>query len=212
MQVRKAVERLSYKLKRAVFKMSPSYAERRNFEFRMRGVPNRDFLEQAILGYVNRTPQVAARPKRCLFVGLDKYNWHYHRKMEVEFHTIDFDAENAVYGRPGRHVTGCVKQLTSYYDSGFFDVIINNGLVGYGIDNATDFARMMQECHAALAPGGELVLGFNDRPDKCDFPVRDSAALSLFEPFVPPIAGVSDVVHKFEDASQHIYLFLKKAA
>lgn len=202
--------KLASKAKRLLFRFSPALAERCRVEFRLE-VPNRAFLETEIFGFLTRHLAAGSTSGRCLFVGLDRYNWHYHRALGPGFHSIDIKPENAVYGQPGRHVVGCATQLARHYAPGSFDVVVANGLIGYGLDREGDFDRMMRACHAILAPGGVLVLGYNDRPGHLPFRVERVAGYRLLEEFTPPIDGVTEPRHRIDDGSRHTFVFLRKS-
>ncbi|WP_144635995.1 class I SAM-dependent methyltransferase [Bordetella genomosp. 13] len=201
--------RLAGRAKRLLFRLSPALAERCNVEFRLHA-PNRQFLENEIFGFLGRHLAAGRTGGRCLFIGLDRYNWHYHRALGPGFHSIDIKSENAVYGQPGRHVVGCATQLSRHYAADSFDVIVANGLIGYGLNRESDFDRMMQACHRVLAPGGVLVLGYNDRPDRLPFRAERVAGYRLLEEFTPPIEGVHGAHHRIEDGSRHKFVFLRK--
>ena len=196
-------------LKRALFKLSPRTAERMNIDFRLRA-PNRDFLEESVFGYLNELAAESDHDIKTLFVGLDKHNWHYPRLLRCQFHSLDIEARKAVYGQPDRHWTGCATRMAEHYGPNAFDVVVANGLVGYGINSASDFRRLMTQCEQVLKPGGLFVLGYNDRPDRAPFLVLP-VAREFFESFVPPIAGVEHHVHPVDDAFRHVYVFLRKA-
>ena len=82
----------------------------------------------------------------------------------MEFHSLDMDPEQAIYGPPGRHVIGSVTDMSGYYDEASFDVVISNGVIGWGLNERIGFERMMEQCHRVLKPGGLLILGYNDTP------------------------------------------------
>ena len=200
---------LSYFFKRALFKLSPRAAERLNIDFRLRA-PNRDFLEESVFGYLNELAADAAEDSKTLFVGIDKHNWHYPRLLNSQFHSLDIEARKAVYGQPGRHWTGSATQMADYYGQGAFDVVVANGLLGFGVNTEPDFRRLLEQCKEVLKPGGVLVLGYNDRPDRAPFSVLP-VVHEFFESFAPPIPGVDGHVHRIDDGFQHVFVFLRKA-
>jgi len=201
--------KLRYALKRALFKLSPALAERCDIDFRLRA-PNRDFLEQQIFGRLNELARELPDGLRCLFVGLDKHNWHYPRLLPwVDFHTLDCNPHMAVYGRAGRHWVGSALEMSAHYGRAAFDALIANGIIGFGIDTEADFLRLLDECHAVLKPGGLLVLGYNDFPERFGFPV-DPLAGGLFEEAPPGIAGVQGARHPVDDSFRHLYVFLRR--
>nr|WP_314358785.1 hypothetical protein [uncultured Achromobacter sp.] len=195
-------------LKRVLFKLSPRTAERLNIDFRLRA-PNRDFLEESVFGYLNEMAAVADHDIKTLFVGIDKHNWHYPRLLLCQFHSLDIEARKAVYGRPGSHWTGSAIHMADHYGPNAFDVVVANGLLGFGINNAAEFRRLLTQCELVLKPGGLLVLGYNDRPDRAPFPVMP-VVREYFESFVPPIVGVQADIHRVDDDFQHVFVFAKK--
>lgn len=200
--------KLGYAIKKMLFKLSPRTAERLRIDFRLH-VPNRRFLEGSIFEYLNKIAAASARRPRTLFVGIDKYNWHYPRLLNSEFHSLDVDPRKAVYGQPGRHWTGSATSMSEYYGERVFDVVVANGLVGYGINDAADFRRLVLESRQVLKPGGLFVLGYNDRPDRAPFPVVP-VVREFFDEFVPSIAGVQGALHRVDDPRQHVFVFLRK--
>lgn len=203
------LDKLADKGKRLLFRMSPALAERYKVEFRLQ-LPNREFLENEIFDFLVAHLAAGRTGGRCLFIGVDRYNWHYHRKLGPGFHSIDIKPENAVYGQPGRHVVGCATELARHYPPESFDAVVANGLIGYGLNREADFDRMMQACREVLVPGGVLVLGYNDRPDRLPFRAEQAAGYRLFEEFTPAIEGVRRAHHSIEDKSRHKFVFLRK--
>lgn len=202
------MRKLRYLMKRALFKLSPRMAERLNIDFPLHAA-NRRFLEDSVFGYINNMAGEASGQIKALFVGIDKHNWHYPRLLNAEFHSLDIEARKAVYGQPGRHWTGSATRMAGYYGGNVFDVVVANGLLGFGIDEALGCRQLLENCEAVLKPGGLLVLGYNDRPDRVPYPVLPMA-LGLFDEFTPPIAGVAGALHRVDDTFQHVFLFLKK--
>ncbi|MDT4860013.1 hypothetical protein FQZ97_945490 [compost metagenome] len=177
-------------------------------DFRLRAA-NRQFLEESVFGYINRMAAEARCPVKTLFVGIDKHNWHYPRLLNTEFHSLDIEARKAVYGQPGRHWTGSAIRMAEYYGGNVFDVVVANGLLGFGIDEAGGGRQLLENCEAVLKPGGLLVLGYNDRADRAPYPVLPMA-LGLFDAFTPPIPSVAGPLHRIDDPFQHAFLFLLK--
>lgn len=202
------MRKLRYLLKRALFKLSPRMAERLNIDFRLHA-PNRYFLEQSIFGHINEMSAQSAGGVKTLFVGIDKHNWHYPRLLDAEFHSLDIEERKAVYGQPGRHWTGSATRMAAHYGDNVFDVVVANGLLGFGINEAEECQRLLEHCEAVLKPGGLLVLGYNDRKDRVSYPVLP-VAFRLFDAFTPPIEGVTCPLHRVEDAFQHVFVFLRK--
>ncbi|MFY3138479.1 hypothetical protein ACOTFF_24425 [Achromobacter xylosoxidans] len=201
------MRKLKYVAKRALFRLSPVLAESCGIDFRL-DTPSRRFLERRIFDYVNRLADRQRTPQELLFLGVDKHNWHYPRLLRANFHTLDILPRNAVYGRAGMHWTGDALQMAAHYGVETFDVVIANGLLGFGIDGETGLRRLLAQCHAVLKPGGVLVLGYNDLPERTPFPVEVGPE---FEEFVPAIDGVTASRHMVDDSFRHVYCFCRKS-
>lgn len=89
---------------------------------------------------------------------------------------------------PGRHVIGSATDMAGYYDEESFDIVVSNGVIGWGLNERIGFEQMMEQCHRVLKPGGLLILGYNDTPERKPYPV-DIDHAGLFEPVVPSIRG-----------------------
>ena len=201
------MRKLKYIGKRALFRLSPALAERCGGDFRLEA-PNRVFLEQHIFGYLNRLAAGGQAPQELLFLGLDKHNWHYPRLLRANFHSLDILPRSAVYGRPGRHWIGDALQMAAHYGADAFDVVIANGVLGSGIDGQDGLRGLLAQCRVVLKPGGVLVLGYNDLPERTPFPVVVDGG---FEEFVPDIEGVIASRHMVDDPFRHVYCFCRKA-
>ena len=121
-------------------------------------MPDRRYMEDVIL------PAVAClRPTRLLDLGVEHYTARYgdwfHRGCERW--TIDLDPRVAEFGSPGRHIIGNVLDMASQFHSASVDVIMMNGLFGYGIDTAHEQERIIAAAKAILRPNGWLLVGWD---------------------------------------------------
>ncbi|MBO1015683.1 methyltransferase domain-containing protein [Achromobacter sp. SD115] len=206
----KFVKKITYALKRAIFRVSPALLRRLGANFQLR-VPSRMFMEQEVFDYVNEHFRrgAAAPVARCLFIGLDKHNWHYDQLLSLDFYSIDLNPRNAAYGQPNRHVVGSATELSSHYPPHSFDVVFANGLIGFGLDTEEAFNQLMFECHRVLTGDGMLVLGYNDKPDRLSFKVEQAKGFQVYKTFEPGIAGMMGARHIVADGFQHCYVFLR---
>ncbi|ADP17573.1 hypothetical protein AXYL_04254 [Achromobacter xylosoxidans A8] len=206
----KFVKKITYALKRAIFRVSPALLRRLGANFQLR-VPSRMFMEQEVFDYVNEHFRrgAAAPVARCLFIGLDKHNWHYDQLLSLDFYSIDLNPRNAAYGQPNRHVVGSATELSSHYPPHSFDVVFANGLIGFGLDTEEAFNQLMFECHRVLTGDGMLVLGYNDKPDRLSFKVEQAKGFQVYKTFEPGIAGMTGARHVVADGFQHCYVFLR---
>jgi len=161
--------------------------------------PDRTVMTKEIL------PALAAlKPARILFVGCQAYTARYDRwfaSEQTEYWTIDVDPETARFGSPNRHVVDGVQNLGGHFAPAFFDAIVLNGVIGFGLDEPTAIAQGLRACHAVLRPGGVLLLGWNtDRSGdplemdamQCCFQHRDALKIGARRRRIPGCTHVYD--------------------
>jgi len=198
--------RVDRAVKRLLFGASPWVAARLGIKFEIT-TADRRFLESELFAYINEQ----CGPKgNILFIGIDRYNWHYPRLLRAKFHSIDLNPRNARYGSRKTHTTGSATELTRYYPNNRFDVVIANGLIGYGLETLDAFDSLLRGCHATLRPQGMLIVGYNDTPERLSFDPESAQSMTLFSKKVPKIPGVEDACHRVETESNHTFVFLEK--
>lgn len=139
--------------------------------------PDRRLLEDRLL------PALAAAPaiRRTLFCGSAAYTQHYERIFKGgDFWTIDPDPRLRRYGAR-RHIVDRLQNLLRNDVDGAFDLIVCNGVIGWGLDAPRDVDDAMAACHLALGPGGYLLLGWNDVYPRNRERPKQVAALRRFE-------------------------------
>lgn len=145
----------------------------------MRRVPDRRYLERVIL------PELAReRPRAVLFVGVSRvpdtrgYE-HYFDAAATSFWTLDIAADAAPYGARRNHVRGDIRDAPSLFAAARFDCVIITGVFGFGLDAVDSQDRAVAAAHEVLAPGGRLILGWNER--RCPDPLHLVAIGTLFD-------------------------------
>lgn len=165
---------------------------------------DRQVLETVILPYF----AAQTDDQRILFVGCQWYTKHYEKFFQgKEYWTIEVDPEAAKYGA-AHHVTDELQNLGNYFQSGYFNVIIYNGVFGWGIDTQAAAEVAFEQCHRCLAEGGILVFGWNNVPDRSPFPPETCSSLQAFQPFVfPPLASSDYLVpNSFKNHTFRFYI------
>jgi SAM-dependent methyltransferase len=177
----------------------------KGLDFRLE-LPNRRVLEDQIL------PALAADPtiQRVLFVGCRWYTKIYADIFPgKDYWTIEIDPEQAKFGSPGRHITDSYLNLSAHVEPDSFDAIVLNGVFGWGIDSPADTETAFTETWRALAPGGTLVIGYNDTPENhpsyLDTP---SAGHARFAP--RSLAGLGERHATPGDPGHHTFTFHTK--
>jgi SAM-dependent methyltransferase len=127
--------------------------------------------------------------RTALFVGVDSYTAHYPRYFaHLDFWTLDPNPEMARFG--GRqHLVAPLEQLADHFPSGYFDLIICNGVYGWGLDARAQCEAAFAHCHECLAPAGHLVVGWNDIPERRPVPFNQLASLQELQKCAFPPLG-----------------------
>ena len=147
---------------------------------------DRFWLEQRAFPYFQARPEY----RRVLFVGVAYYTKHYGRFFtDQEFWTIEPDREQRRFGSQ-RHITDVVQHLPLYVPDDFFDLIVLNGVIGWGLNDPDDIEEAYAACHRSLRSGGILLVGWCDQPHLRCLPPKESQSLKAFEPYAfPPFGG-----------------------
>lgn len=93
---------------------------------------------------------------------------------------MDLDPAAARWGHGEFHRTGDVCDLVSLFGDVRFDVVLANGILGFGIDSPEATDRMMQSVADSMQPGGHLMIGWD--ADRIDDPHQNDAIVSRFRP------------------------------
>jgi SAM-dependent methyltransferase len=128
---------------------------------------DRWLLEEKLL------PGYAADPtlRSLLFVGCDWYTRDYPELFapaRERFRTVDIDPAKAPFGAPG-HVVAPMQEIGRHFAPGSIDVVIANGVYGWGIDDRAGLGIAFAAAREVLRPGGTLLLGWNDVPALAPF-------------------------------------------
>ena len=138
---------------------------------------DRAILESELVGY-------AADPalRALLFVGCEWYTRHYETLFDPDrarFRTIDIDPGRARHGATG-HVVAPLQEVAAHLAAASVDVIVCNGVYGFGIYERAELARAFAASREVLRPGGAMLLGWNDVPALAPFDPLDVALAAGF--------------------------------
>lgn len=168
--------------------------------------PDRAVLETIIFPYFHYLAGVSS----VLFVGCDWYTRHYERAYfpGKDYWTIDPDpAARKFAGR--QHVIAPLEELARHFPPERFDLVICNGVLGYGLDELPQCERAFAQCHSRLRAGGYLVLGWDDVPERSPVPIQAIRSLQAFQRLEFPPLGTwrytSDTPYR------HTYDFYRRA-
>lgn len=168
--------------------------------------PDRRVLERVILPYYGAAPGC----RRVLFVGVRPGIRSYQRFFPTaEFVTLDANPYKRAFGSK-RHVVGRVEHLADYFSHDYFDVIVMNGVIGWGLNDERDVNEALRMCSKCLTPGGLLILGLNEQIPSTP-PLGHMAALAAFDPVeCPPIAAQHYNVPTPLPEREHSFAFYQK--
>ena len=144
----------------------------------------------------------AAGFEKVLFVGTRGYTQAYgraFRNSRTEYWTSDVDPEAARYGADGRHITCDVREIDTVVSPASFDLVVLNGIFGWGVDDTADMDRAVRAICTVLADGGFLLIGWNhDRsPDPESLPAMAECFAAAALDGLPARQGFADVTHVY---------------
>ena len=159
--------------------------------------PDRKVLDTVILPPLIQDPLC----RRVVFVGCDWYTRHYEDMFSTQdYWTIEVDPARARFGAR-QHVVGPMTEIGDRFAPGSVDLVVCNGVIGWGLNDPDEVEASLRACARALRPGGVLLIGWNDIPEKRVIDLGSLAALREFHPF--PVAGRS----VFETATYNRHTF-----
>jgi len=147
---------------------------------------DRRVLEQVIFPFYRSDASI----KTVLFVGCDWYTRHYGKYFfaDVDYWTIEYAPEKRKFGAP-QHVVGPLESLATHFPAGKFDLILCNGVYGWGLDGREQIDSAFEQCRSRLRPGGHLLVGWDDIPERAPVPLSEIPSLQQFEKFIFPPLG-----------------------
>jgi hypothetical protein len=171
-----------------------------------RATADRRLLEHRIL------PACAARGgvRRVLFVGTAPYAQCYEALFDgLEYWTIDPSPRRRRWGAR-RHLVDRLERIGRHVPPGRLDLIVCNGVLGWGLNRPADAEAAFDACHAVLREGGELVLGWNDVWPRNRVRPSTLPALGRFERALLP--GLDVPVLRVDGPHRHVFECYRKPA
>ncbi len=128
---------------------------------RYANLPDRRYMEDTLLPAF-----VLLDQPHILDVGTRWFCAHYKSYFAAngsEYWTMDIDPNVAhKYGSPGRHVTGSVINVDQHFEPAYFDVILLNGIFGYGVNEEHEQSKTLESLRRVIRPNGILLIGWDD--------------------------------------------------
>ena len=165
---------------------------------------DRRALEQVILPEYARRTDIA----RILFVGCAAYTQRYGELFgDREYWTIDPVERRRRYGSR-HHIVDQLQNLGRHARPDYFDLIICNGVLGWGLDSPADANTAMAACMTHLRAGGDLILGWNDIAPRNRVLPDDIPALRGFDRAQLQSARTTRLV--IDAGNRHVFDFYRK--
>jgi SAM-dependent methyltransferase len=166
---------------------------------------DRKLLEQIIFPEILRTPQY----QTILFVGCAWYTLHYPRIFgDRNFITMEISPEEAPYGGPTHIIDSC-EHIDRHFPSNSLDVIVLNGVYGFGLNQLPAIEQTLRCIYDTLAPDGLFIFGWNDMPSTAPYEIERLTGLNAFEPYAFPPLATS--IYESDPTNKHRYHFYRKS-
>jgi len=121
-------------------------------------VPDRKILEDQILPHFAEREDV----RRVLDVGCAWFTRFYHELIpKAEYWTIERFPELQKFGAPN-HKAISLLEIGDHFDNASFDLVVCNGVFGWGVDQPEEIDAGLTAISDALRPGGFLLIGWDD--------------------------------------------------
>ncbi len=163
---------------------------------------DRTVLENVIFPFVINN----FKPGTILDIGRTEAQKHYNEFFkENDFWTIDINPSNKEFGAKN-HIVDDVKNLSKHFKENTFDLIVFNGVIGWGLNNKEDVLRGIEEIHKVLRKGALLIVGWNDVPDLMPVHLDEVCTSEKFEKHsLEPLES-----HNFQTRWKHTFSFFIK--
>ena len=167
--------------------------------------PDRRVLEEKIFPYFIRDINYHS----ILFVGCDWFTKKYNRFFnQKDYWTLDCDPKRRLYGSKN-HIAGNIANLATLFPGNYFDLIICNGVYGWGLNEHKIVEAAFNACHYALRDKGILVIGWNNIPQRNPHPLDCIGILKKFKHYIFPPLNTS--IFETVSENKHTYNFYLKS-
>ncbi|MGB8539124.1 MAG: hypothetical protein WCD57_22055 [Acidobacteriaceae bacterium] len=145
---------------------------------------------------------LAEDPRRILFLGVRLYTKQYVRIIADggrELWTLDRDPTSFRCGSDNHLICDITDKRDALGDKSF-DLIVYNGLIGWGVNSDVDITLVYQRLETHLAPKGKLLVGWNHDRSKepMSYPVVQTHFQYAFETTDWPKVGFDTTSHCYD--------------
>jgi hypothetical protein len=165
---------------------------------------DRSILEEVILPYF----ATSRGCQKILFVGCAAYTqWYGELFQHKEYWTIDPKRGKRKYGSK-RHIVDSIAHVGKYVAKGYFDVILINGVIGFGLNRVGDIEQAVDACYQVLARQGIMLVGWNDTTRRTPIDIRAIHAISKFREHA--FEPLQTCHYRTEGSHRHTFSFYRK--
>ena len=164
---------------------------------------DRHVLEDIIM------PELSEKAQNVLFVGCEYYTKFYRNFFkDAEYWTIEIDPEKVRWGAGEKHIIDGLQNIADHFSDCSLDLIICNGVYGWGLDQKQDIENAIDGCHKTLKPGGLFVFGWNNIPERTPVSLDSIQAFRKFDTFC--FDKLNTVSHQCQGDYNHTFNFYQK--
>ncbi|MDH4319027.1 MAG: hypothetical protein OEV64_11590 [Desulfobulbaceae bacterium] len=165
---------------------------------------DRYVLENVIFPYFIENAQY----RRVLFVGCAWYTKIYEKLFrDKEYWTIEIDPCQKKFGSKN-HIIDSIENICQYFQPESLDLIICNGVFGWGVSTKPVAEATFQGCFKSLREDGVMVIGWDDTPPHNPFPLVECQSINQFTSFVFPPLGTAE--YHVSNNIKHVFSFYNK--
>lgn len=165
----------------------------------IRGLPDRVYFDQKIAPAI-----INLAADTMLYVGVRDYTRTTLDRLVrecAEVWTTDIEDEVAVFGNGDKHRTLDISEINAdSFPVASFDIVVLNGIIGHGINQADHIERLGAALAGVMTPGGVLISGWNT--DKSPDPMTLEGFARHFEPRqlgdLPQRKAIAGMTHVYD--------------
>jgi len=151
------------------------------------------------------------RFQRILIVGIAEFTQHYSTffKRKEFVRTIDTDPEVTSFSSEEIHIVDSIENIDQYVDDNCFDLILMNGVYGWGLSSEKALQKSLEHVHKVMKPDGVLLFGWNEMEQYDPLNIRSKNYFHVFTPYM--FNGKSEIkIPPSKNPKQHVFSFYKK--
>jgi hypothetical protein len=165
---------------------------------------DRVVLEEVILPYFAKEMSC----QKLLFVGCAAYTqWYEELFQHKEYWTIDPKKVKRKYGSK-RHIIDSIAHVGRHVTKDYFDVILINGVIGFGLNRIGDIEQAIDACYEVLASQGIILVGWNDTTRRTPIDIRAIRAISKLREYA--FEPLHTCHYRTDGSHRHTFSFYRK--